>query len=125
MANKFTLHGEGVEISYTAGITPGLVALMYKDGSVTKNFKSNEISTDTSVIDQIVTIVLERTIDFGATTFSFFLPDLNVPQGESVNFKSLGIRKEVHGPVVNPALQKVSWHAVHLHGVAQTVIVPL
>ena len=125
MANKFTLHGQGIEISYTVGATPGLVALTYQDGAITKDFTSHEISTDTTVIEQLVTITLELTVDFGATTFSFFLPNLNVPRGQSAEFTSLGIRKEVRGPVVNPALQKVTWHCFNLYGTAETVIVPL
>jgi hypothetical protein len=77
MANKFTLKGQGVEISYTIGGNPTFTALTYKEGAVTKDFKPSEISTDATVIDKLVTIVLERSIDFGATTFSFFLPEVN------------------------------------------------
>jgi hypothetical protein len=73
MANKFTLKGQGVEISYAIGGNPTFTALTYKEGDVTKDFKSSEISTDATVIDKLVTIVLERSIDFGATTFSFLL----------------------------------------------------
>jgi hypothetical protein len=125
MANKFTLTGHGVEISYTIGGNPSFTALTYKDGTIIKDFKPSEISTDTTVIDKLVKIVIERRIDTGATTFSFFLPELNVPGEQSVGFTSLGIRKEVRGPVVQPALQTVTWHSIHLNGVAQTVIVAL
>jgi hypothetical protein len=125
MANKFSLSGNGIEISYTIGANPSFPALTYQDPSVSKKFLPSEIRTDATVIGRLITITLELTVDFGSTSFSFFIPDLQVPMGQSANFDSIGIRKEVRGPVVQPALQKVTWQTFDLCGKAETVIVPL
>lgn len=57
--------------------------------------------------------------------FSVFLPTFDVPIGQSVEFKTIGIYKEVRGPVILPAQQKVTWRTIQMHGTAETVIVPL
>ena len=44
-ANKFVLKHHHIEVDYTIGITPGLPALIYKDGPNVKNFQTNEITT--------------------------------------------------------------------------------
>jgi hypothetical protein len=125
MANKFTLSGDGIEISYTIGATPSLPALTYQDASVLKKFLPSEVRTDATVIGRLITITLELTVDFGSTSFSFFIPDVQVPMGQAVDFNTIGIRSEVRGPVVQPALQKVTWQTFDLCGKAETVIVPL
>ncbi len=35
------------------------------------------------------------------------------------------IYKEVRGPVILPAQQKVTWRTIQMYGTAETVIVPL
>jgi hypothetical protein len=70
-------------------------------------------------------VPLKVTTDAGGTTFSFFLPTFDVPTGKTVEFESIGIYKEIRGPVVLPAQQTVTWRTINLHGTAQTVIVPL
>ena len=45
-ANKFVVKGAGVEVDYTLGVTPGLPALVYKDGAFQKTFKSDQIQSD-------------------------------------------------------------------------------
>ena len=45
-ANKFILKHKQIEVDYTIGLTPGLVALTYKDGPDVKTFKTSEITTD-------------------------------------------------------------------------------
>jgi hypothetical protein len=125
MANKFTLKGHEVEVYYIIGATPGIPALIYKDRTTSKNFQMNEIHTDSTTLGSLVTVSLEVTIDAGGTTFSSFLPNVDVPTGKEVAFKTIGIYKEVRGPVVLPAQQTITWHTIPLHGTAETVVVPL
>ena len=125
MANKFTLKGHDVEITYTFGANPSFPALNYKQGSISKSFLPSEIHTDNTELGQLVTVTLELTIDSGSTTFSLFLPSLQVPMGQSVDFSSIGIYKESRGPVISPHQQTITWRTIHLHGSAQTVVVPL
>ena len=125
MANKFTLRGHQVDVSYTIGANPSLPALIYQDGTISKDFLPNAIHTDPTDLGNLVTVPLEVTIDSGGTTFSVFLPTFDVPRGQSVEFKTIGIYKEVRGPVILPAQQKVTWRTIQMYGTAETVIVPL
>ena len=46
-ANKFVLKHHQVEVDYTLGATPGIPALVYRDGSsAPKSFTAAEITTD-------------------------------------------------------------------------------
>jgi hypothetical protein len=125
MANKFTLKGHGVEVDYTIGANPSFPALTYKNATTSKSFQPSAIHTDHTDLGDLVTVPLEVTTDAGGTTFSFFLPTFDVPTGKTVEFETIGIYKEVRGPVVLPAQQTVTWRTINLHGTAQTVIVPL
>ena len=125
MANKFTLSGDQVDVSYTIGANPSFPALTYRDETISKDFLPNAIHTDPTELGNLVTVALEVTIDSGGTTFSVFLPTFDVPLGQSVEFKTIGIYKEVRGPVILPAQQRVTWRTIQMYGTAETVIVPL
>jgi hypothetical protein len=125
MANKFTLSGHQVDVSYTIGANPSFPALTYQDETISKDFLPNAVHTDPTDLGNLVTVALEITIDSGGTTFSVFLPTFDVPRGQSVEFKTIGIYKEVRGPVTLPAQQKVTWRTIQMYGTAETVIVPL
>jgi len=125
MTNKFTLSGHDVHVSYTIGANPSFPALTYKDGTISKEFLPSAIHTDPTELGNLVTVALELTIDAGGTTFSIFLPTFDVPMGQSVEFTTIGIYKEVRGPVIRPAQQTVTWRTIYMTGTAETVIVPL
>ena len=94
-ANKFVLKHHKIEIQYTIGITPGLPALIYKDGPDEKTFKSSEITTNQTSLGSLVSIPLLRTIDTGGEIFGFFLPQLDVASGQTQKFSSLGVYREI------------------------------
>jgi hypothetical protein len=125
MANKFTLKGSGVEVDYTIGANPSFPAFIYKDKTISKSFLPSEVHTDPTDLGNLVTVALELTVDTGGTTFSVFLPTFEVPMGKAVKFETIGIYKEVRGPVILPAQQTVTWRTIYMHGTAETVIVPL
>jgi hypothetical protein len=124
MANKFILKGHGVEVEYTIGITPGIPAFIYKDERISKAFPSSAVHTDQTDLGNLVTVPLEVTVDAGGTTFSVFLPTFDVPKDKAVEFKTIGIYREVRGPIILPAQQTVTWRTIQMHGTAETVIVP-
>lgn len=125
MANKFTLKGHDLEISCTIGANPSFPKLSYRQGSFAKSFARNQIHIDDSRLGQLVTVTLSLTVDAGATTFSLFLPCLDVPLSDSIDFTTMGIYKELRGPVIVPKRQVTEWRSVHLYGVAQTVLMTL
>ena len=124
MANQFVLKGHHIEIKYTVGITPGLTALTYKEGSVSRDFKTSEITTDQTALGSLVSVPLVRSVDTGGTTFAFFLPNIEVARGQTADFTTVAIREEFSGPDSVPH-RPTTWQTFVMHGTAQSVIVPL
>jgi hypothetical protein len=123
-ANKFVLKHHNLEIDYTVGITPGLTALTYKNGSEIKTFQTNEITGETTAIGSLVSFALVRTIDTGGERFGFFLPNLDVPMGQVEKFKTVGVYDKFSGPNSIPR-RPPAWSSIELQGTAESVIVPL
>jgi hypothetical protein len=123
-ANKFILKHKQIEVDYTIGLTPGLVALTYKDGPDVKTFKTSEITTDQTAAGSLISVLLVRTIDTGGERFGFFLPQLDVPKGQTEKFATAGVYEKFGGPDSFPHLPP-SWCCIDMQGTAQTVIVPL
>jgi hypothetical protein len=123
-ANKFILKHHQVEVDYMIGLTPGLVALTYKDGPNVKTFKSSEITTDQTAEGSLVSVLLVRSIDTGGERFGFFLPQLDVPSGQTESFATAAVYEKFGGPNSIPH-RPPAWCCIDMHGTAQTVIVPL
>jgi len=123
-ANKFVLKHHQIEVDLTLGATPGLPALVYQDGSSPqKNFTAAEITTDQTGLGTLVSVALVTSIDVGGERFGFFLPELDVPEGESEEFQTVGVYETFSGPDSFPH-RAPSWRCIDLHGTAQTGIVP-
>lgn len=123
-ANKFVLKHHQIEVDYTLGLTPGLVALTYKDGPAIKTFKTSEITTEQTAEGSLVSVLLAHSIDTGGERFGFFLPQLDVPKDRRAEFCTAGVYEKFGGPDSIPHLPP-AWHCIDLQGTAQTVIVPL
>jgi len=123
-ANKFVLTGHNLEVDYTIGITPGLPALIYKNGPDVKTFQTSEITTNETALGSIVSVPLVKTVDTGGEVFGFFLPQLTVPAGQTEKFTTAGVYERFSGPNSIPVRPPL-WIAIELQGSAQTVVVPL
>jgi hypothetical protein len=124
-ANKFVLKHHRVEVDYTLGATPGIPALVYQDGSsAPKSYTAAEITTDQTGLGTLVSIALVRSIDTGGERFGFFLPQLDVPPGQSEEFRTVAVYEAFSGPDSIPH-RDPSWRCIELHGTAQTGIVEL
>ena len=124
-ANHFVLRHHDVEVEYTVGVTPGIPALTYCDGSSPqRSFTDAEIATDETALGTVVSVPLQQTVDTGGERFGFVLPQLDVPQGQSGHFDTVGVYEKFTGPDSFPQVPP-SWRGIELHGTAQTVIVPL
>ena len=123
--NKFVLRNDQVEVEYTIGTTPGLPALTYSDSSSgAVSFTFSEIATDETALGTLISVPLLETVDAGAKRFGFFLPQVDVPSGQSEQFTTVGVYERLGGPDSVPHLPP-SWSSVELKGTAQTVMVPL
>jgi len=123
-ANKFVLKGPIVEIDYVIGVTPGLVALTFHSGALQKTFTSAEISTDHTGLGMLVSIPLLLAEDTGGERFGFFLPFMDVKNGQTAHFHSVGVYELFSGPDSVPH-RPWTWRSIELQGTAQSVIAPL
>lgn len=123
-ANNFVLKHKHIEVEYTVGITPGLTALSYHDGSTVKQFTSSEVTVEETGVGQLISVALIKTIDTGGERFGFLLPEkLDVSKEQTKSFHTVGVYWKFGGPDSMNVVP--SWRCVEFHGKAQSVIVPL
>ena len=72
----------------------------------------------------LVSVALVMSVDTGGERFGFFLPQLDVPRGQTEEFSTVGVHESFSGPDSIPH-RDPSWRCIELQGTAQTVIVPL
>jgi hypothetical protein len=94
--------------------------LVYQDGSSTKTFTGSEILTDQTGLETLISIALVLTIDVGGDRFGVFLPELDLTQGQSADFRTVGVYERFSGPDSFPH-RDPSWRGIELHGAAQGV----
>ena len=123
-SNHFVLKGSGVEVDYTIGANPGFTALTYKSGSVDKQYKPAQIQTDHTGLGDTVSVALTLTIDTGGERFGVFLPVIDVPHGQTVDFRTVGVYETFSGPDSIPH-RPTAWRGIEMKGTAQSILVPL
>ncbi|HLW70073.1 MAG TPA: hypothetical protein VKS22_05570 [Candidatus Binataceae bacterium] len=123
-ANKFLLKGAGVEVDYTIGLTPGLVALVYKAGAFQKDFTSAQVLSNDTGLGELVSVPLILSIDTGGERFGFFLPFIDVARGQTAHFCTVGVYETFSGPDSIPH-RPATWRCIEMTGIAESVIVPL
>jgi hypothetical protein len=123
-ANQFALKHREVEITYNIGRTPGLPALTYKDASGQRDFTGTEVRTEDTGLGALVSVVL-RAGGIGAEgeRFGFYLPDIDVAQGNAARFRTTGVYEDFSGVGTVPP-QPASWRSIELHGTAHEVLQP-
>jgi hypothetical protein len=125
-ANHFVLRHHDVEVEYTVGVTPGIPALTYCDGSSPKkSFTGAEVATDETALGTVVSVPLLQTIDtpVGSGSGSCCRSSTS-RRGNRGTSTRWGCTRSSPGPTRSPQAAP-SWRGIELHGTAQTVIVPL
>ena len=123
MANQFTLRGHHVDVNYTIGGNADFVALTYRGEGISRDFKPRDIHTDHTALDTLISVQLEERSSGDRTIFAFFLPNIEVPQGETADFTTVGIHQE-HVKRGGPH-RSATWHPLVMHSTARNVIVAL
>ncbi len=124
MANKYVLHGDGIQVTYVIGGNPTFPSLTFSEGATHKTFTPAQITTDLTGLGTLVSVALVKTIDTGGTRFGFFLPEVQLSLGQSASVTTIGVFETFSGPDSVPH-RPTTWQCVHLHGTAEEVIVPL
>jgi hypothetical protein len=96
--NEFELHDHEIKITYfTTGIT-GQPSFTYHDQNQTLNFTGQEITVEETAIGKLVSVTIQKTVDFGSTSFSVLIPVVFLASSTATaHFTTDGIRT-VHEP---------------------------
>jgi hypothetical protein len=120
--NLFTLSGNGIHVTYSTTSLTGKPLFNYHDAFQVKNFSGDEIQTAETVLGNLVTVSLVRTIDSGSTTFTLLVPSVNLPPSNSANIITEGITT-LHKFRIPPLHGQTELYTVHrLHGTASFVV---
>src|SRR6202011_605698 len=65
--NLYEVSGNGIHVTYSTTSITGKPLFHYHDGFQVKNFSGNEIQTAETVLGNLVTVFLIRTVDGGGT----------------------------------------------------------
>ena len=68
--NLYELSGNGIHVTYSTTSITGKPLFNYHDSFQTRNFSGDEIQTVDTILGQLVSVFLVRTIDSGSTSFT-------------------------------------------------------
>jgi hypothetical protein len=89
--NQYQIHNNQLHISYTTSGLHGKPHFHYQDATQSKDFSGDEIRTETTDIGTLISVRIHLTVDFGSTSFSVLLPNVNLRKGQSVPINAVGI----------------------------------
>jgi len=134
-ANKFTFTAcEGsVQIIFfpqapvPGPIHPGQVGaseLKYQGQEGNLTFLGDQIEKKDSPLGLLITVVLERSVDAGALTFTLILPPVNLAGKKRQTFDTVGIKTKSFGILPREGAE-LTYEVLDLKGIAESVILPL
>lgn len=102
--NLYVVSGSGLHVTYSTESFGGGPQLTYQDAGVSRSFSGNEIRTEQSEFGTLVTVTLFLTVDFGSTTFTLVVPNVNLSTtSSSVPIHTFGVttlhRTSIIGPI--------------------------
>jgi hypothetical protein len=89
--NLFDLHGNGLTISLALSGLDGRPHFSYQDAHQSLNFTGDEITFEQTLLGDLATVVILRTVDAGSTTFTLLVPRVNLLGSSSHVIHTLGI----------------------------------
>jgi hypothetical protein len=101
----YQLHGDQLHIMYSTTSFDGKPRFDYQDASQTLAFEGDQIRTVTTEIGTLVTVTICRTIDRGSTTFTLFVPTVNLGSSNQAPINTEGITT-IHRFSIVPAFNQ-------------------
>ena len=97
--NQYHVNGGGISVSYYPdGFGPpvldrGRLLFVYQDAHRSQSFYSDEVRTvKVDDLGMVVSVTIVESVDTGSTTFSLFVPDIQLPAEQtSVSIHTKGI----------------------------------
>lgn len=132
--NQYQLSGEGISVAYFPdGFGPvlagpdGPVCMTYQDSAHKLAFRRAEINeVDVPDMGTVLSVVLDRSVDLGDTTFSLLLPSIELPDqlGASTRVEALGVTT-AHRTFLAGKAQRETYMVAQLYGEATVGVLPM
>ena len=122
--NLFQLSGHQVHVNYTTTGIDGKPHFMYQDAQQTKSFSGDEIRAVECDLGMLISVTIHLTVDMGSTSFSVFIPRMQIEQGTTAAIHTDGVTT-MHRFSIVPAFnrgQLDSYAVKALDGTAQHVV---
>jgi len=120
--NLYELSGNGIHVTYSTTSITGKPLFNYHDAFQTRNFSGDEIQTVDTILGQLVSVFLIRTIDSGSTSFTVLIPAIHLPPTNVANVTTEGVTTLHKFSIVNPPLGQTELYTFRrLHGTARFV----
>ena len=112
-----------INIAYSTSGIDGKPHLQYQDTHQTLQFSGEQIRTVDTEIGTLVTVTLHITPDSGSTTFTLFVPKVNLGQSNQIHIRTFGVTT-MHRfsliPILNVG-QTQTYSTVQMNGTAELV----
>jgi hypothetical protein len=118
--NEYHLHGGGLDVDYIVAGDDSQSHFTYQQGQHTLKFSGDDIRTQQTSLGTLVTVTIAMSVDTGSTTFTLFIPRVNLIQSNQAPVKTIGITT-VHKFSTIPMFQlgqRELYHVTHLQGPA-------
>jgi hypothetical protein len=124
LPNLYDLHGHHLHITYSTSSIDGKPLFQYHDPFQTLQFSGDQIRTLDSEVGTLVTVTIRLTTDFGSTSFTLMVPQVNLDQSSESQITTFGITT-LHRFSIAPQLdrgQTEHYTVAELSGTAAFVI---
>lgn len=120
--NSFVLTGHGTHVSYQATGITGIPSLTYQDRQLSKTFTGSEIRSVTDEASELVSVSIRISVDTGYTSFTLFVPRVNLVNGQAAHVTTLGIVGVHRLTIDTPAIGQLdTYHSLTLSGTASLI----
>lgn len=123
-ANRFDITGP-IRINYSSTSISGVPLVAYNDADLDRTFQDDEITRSQTPQGELVTVTLDTVVDAFTRTFTLVVPSVRLPQGQQVEFTTLGFettdRSGAFLGAPGPAGVLQTYQVYQLQGTAQHV----
>lgn len=122
--NLYHCSGQHIHVTYTPAGIDGKPHFTYQDAHQTKSFKGDEVRIVECDLGKLISVTLRMTVDTGSTSFSMFIPRMQISEGTTAAMQTHGVTT-LHRFSVIPQLnhgQLDIYTPTPFHGTAQFVL---
>lgn len=124
VANLFELSSRTIHVTYSTTSVLGGPILSYRDTTLSRSFRGEEIRIENTALGEVITVTLETISDLRTVTFCLIVPIVTVmPQSSGTQVKVVGVTATAPTTIAGPPLgPQQLYSAVYLRGTAQFIV---